>query len=124
MRPFPALSKIIPLVFFGEGGWYQRATRGERRSRRLVGLMLWPFLHTEYWTLSGPQGKEAEELLRAYLILLQVRGLADGSRDKRHLAGWGSFGWKAWCWRALIMETGSEQPRRVRHLGVFLGVRN
>ena len=64
---------------------------------------------------------EGEDVLRACLISSLVRGGAKRSRDRCPLGGTGSFSGKKWSRRALLIDTGSEAPRREGNLGVFLG---
>jgi len=41
------MSNTTPLAVFSEGGWYPKATKGDRRSKMIVGLMRLTFFHTE-----------------------------------------------------------------------------
>jgi len=43
----PGLSRTTPLAVLSEGGWYPKATRGERSSGRISGLMRLTLFHTE-----------------------------------------------------------------------------
>jgi len=84
------LSRTTPLTTFSEGGWYPKANRGERRSRRIQGLMPCTFFHNECGMPSGAGVEEWEDLLRTCLISSMVRESAEGSGDRRPLGGRGS----------------------------------
>jgi len=43
----PGLSRTTPLAVLMEGGWYPKATKGERSSSKIAGLMRLTFFHTE-----------------------------------------------------------------------------
>jgi len=55
------------------------------------GFMPWTFFHTVYGMPSGPGAEDREDLLSAWLISSLVRRSAEGSGDRRHLGGRGSF---------------------------------
>jgi len=69
---------------------------GERSSRKIPGLMLWTFFHTEYGITSRSGVEQGEDLLtgRACLISLVVSESAEGFRDRWSLGGRGSLGGK------------------------------
>ena len=48
LEAFPGLSRTRSFATFSVGGWYPKATRRERRSRRIVGLRRFTFCYTEY----------------------------------------------------------------------------
>ena len=86
----PGLSRTTPLAFFKDGGWYPMATRGERSSRIIEGLMRFSFFHMEYEIPSGPGAAEGELLERASLISPLVSGEAQGFFVRCPLLGGGS----------------------------------
>ena len=51
---FPDLSRTTPFAFFSERGWYLKATRGERTSKRIPGFIRLTFFQTAYKIPSGP----------------------------------------------------------------------
>jgi len=90
----PGLSRTTPFAVFNVGGWYPKATRGERRSSRIAGLRRLTFFHTECGMPSGPGAEEGDHWLRACLISSPVKGGVEGSLDRRSLGRRGCFGGK------------------------------
>ena len=70
---------------------------------------------------SGPGAEEGEDLERASLISLAVRGAAEGFLVRGPLLGRGSLGGKKWSNSALFIATGPEASWREGNLVVFSG---
>jgi len=65
-----------------------------------------------------------EDLERASLISLDIRGAAEGFLVRRPLLGSGSLGGKKWSSSALLIATGPEASGSEGNLGVFLSATN
>jgi len=44
---FPGLPRMTPFMFFNDGGWYPKDMMGDRRFRRMSGLMMLTLFYTE-----------------------------------------------------------------------------